>query len=170
MHIGVKKAVAKYLGKEQRHAVARQLGYVDTGRAQSSDLAHRYATHALHHDHIGGAIVPVHLRYQHQIEPLHIAPQLRGTGGLADQIEFIVQVLVEFGHHLARLQALAIGRHPLNPARHHSHQPQIFFYRRQHARAQHLHRHVALPAAAVPENGEVHLRDRRAGYRLAFEG
>ena len=36
--------------------------------AQPLDLADRHAVHALHHDHLGVAVVPVHLRDQHQVQ------------------------------------------------------------------------------------------------------
>ena len=80
------------------------------------DLADRHAVHALHHDHARGAQVPHHLGHQHQVQALHVAPQLRGVGGLAHQVELVVQVDVELGHHLARLQPLAVGATAARPS------------------------------------------------------
>lgn len=45
---------------------------------------------------------PVHPGNQHQIKPGHVAAQLRGTCGLAYQVELVVQVFVEFGSTTSR--------------------------------------------------------------------
>ena len=60
---------------------------------------------------------------------------------------------------------LAVGRQPLDPARHGAHQREVVVDRRQHARPQHLHRDLA----AVFQHREVHLRDRGARHRLGLE-
>ena len=109
VHVGVEKTVAKHLGEENRHTVARQLLDVDTGLAQALHLVDRYALHALHDQHLGRAEIPHHLGDEHQIHALHIAPQLGGVGGLAQHVELVVQIGVELGHHLARLEAFAVG-------------------------------------------------------------
>ena len=74
VHVGVKKPVAKHLGKENGDAIARQLGKVDPGCAQLLDLADGHALHALHHHHVGAAVIPEHLGHQHQVQAVHIAP------------------------------------------------------------------------------------------------
>ena len=89
--------------------------------------------------------------------------------GFAHQVELVVQVFVELGHHLAWLEPLAIGRQPLDPAGHHAHQAQVLVDDRQHARAQHLDGHLAFAALRGPQHRKVHLRDRRTGHRLALE-
>src|SRR3546814_6921270 len=48
MHVGMKKAVAKDLRKENLDACSAQLAGIDTGRFQSFGLADRDAAHALH--------------------------------------------------------------------------------------------------------------------------
>ncbi|MPM69353.1 hypothetical protein SDC9_116298 [bioreactor metagenome] len=115
------------------------------------------------------AEIPENLGNLHKIKPVHIAAQLRGIGGFADQIKLVVQIVVELGHHLQRLQALAVAGELFHPAGHHAHQRHILVDHRQHARAQHLHGHIALVAIAVADHCEVHLRNRRAGHRLALE-
>ena len=165
VHVGVEEAVAKDLGEEDRHAVARQLRDVDAGLAQPVDLADRHAHHALHHDHLRVAVIPQHLGDQHQVQARHVAAQLRRAGGLAHEIQLVVQVLVELRHHLARLQPLAVIREPLDPAGHHPHEAQVLLDDVQHAGPQHLHGDVAGVAAAVLQRREVHLRDRGAGHR-----
>ena len=76
-----------------------------------------------------------------------------------------MQVGVEFGDHLARLQALAVGRQAFDPAGHHVHQRQVFFNGRQHVRAQDLDGDFT----AVRQHRKVHLRDRSAGHGRALE-
>ena len=104
----MEKTIAKHLCEKDGHAVPRQLGNVHTRLAQRIDLADGQAVHALHHDHFLGAVVPNHLGDQDQIQARHVAAQLRGIRGFAHQIKLVMQVLVKFGHHLARLEAFAI--------------------------------------------------------------
>jgi hypothetical protein len=170
VHVGMEEAVAEHLGEEDGDAVARQLGDVHAGLAQALHLADGHAVHALHHHDLGMAEVPEHLGDQHQVQPRHVAAQLRGVGGLAHQVQLVVQVLVELGHHLARLQALAIGRQAFHPAGHHAHEAQVFFDDRQHAGAQHLDGHLALAPPRSRMTCEVHLGNGRTGHRLALEG
>ena len=83
-----------------------------------STLADRHAVHALHHDHVAACSSPSTISgTSSSVEAVHVAAQLRRVGGLAHQVELVVQVLVELGDHLARLQPLAVGRQPLDPAR-----------------------------------------------------
>ena len=50
-------------------------------------------------------------------QALHVVAQLRGVGGLAHQVELVVQVGVELGHHLARLEAPpSVDRRSIQPA------------------------------------------------------
>ena len=165
VHVGMEEAVAEHLGEEDGHAVARQLLDVHAGLAQPVHLADRDARHALHHDHRGGAQVPVHLGHQDQRQVGHVAAQLGGVGRLAHQVQLVVQVAVELGHHVARPQPLAVGRQALDPARQRVQQRHVVVDDVQHARAQHLHGHLA----AVVQRGEVDLRDRGTGHRLGLE-
>ena len=95
----------------------------------------------------------------------HVAAQLRGVGRLAHQVELVVQVLVELGDHLARLQALAVGRHALDPAA-----PSCASAPGPSSIAGSMPGRSTLTAtsrAVLCSDGEVHLRDRGAGDRLA---
>ena len=125
--------------------------------------------HALHDHHLGVAIVPEHLGDHHQVEPLHVAAQLRGIGGLAHQIQFVVQVLVELRHTLPRLESLAIGRQFFNPARHHAHQVQVLFDGAQHVGPQHFDGHFPSGVATVSQSRKVDLGDRSTGDRDAIK-
>ena len=170
VHVGVEKTVAKHLGEENRHPIARQLGNIDPGFAQRLHLADGHAVHALHHHHVGVAEVPENLGHQQQVQPFHVAAQLRGIGGLAHQVQLIVEVGVELGHHFARLEALAVAGELFHPTGHHVHERQVFVDDALHAWAHHLDGHLALVAFAVADGGKVHLRNRGAGHGLALEG
>src|SRR2546425_12867156 len=61
-------------------------------------------------------------------------PAPPGRAQAADQVQLIVQVVVELGHDLAGLEALAVGRQALDPARHHVHQRQVLVDHGLHAR------------------------------------
>ena len=165
----MEKPVAKHLGEENGDAITRQLLQIHPGFAQALDLPHRHAIHALHHQHFGADPVPEHLRHHDQMQIGHVAAQLGGTGGFAHQVQLIVQVLVELGHHLARLEALAVGRQAVYPRGHHADQAHILVDDLQHAGAQHFHRHLALASVLVTQGGEMHLRDGCAGHRLPIE-
>ena len=117
VHVGVEEAVAKHLREENLHARARQLLDVDALLAQRRDLRDRRAVHALHHHHLGRAVVPVHLRHQQQRRVREIAAQLARVGRLAHQIEFVVEVLGELRDDFVRAQALAVGPQKFDQAR-----------------------------------------------------
>jgi hypothetical protein len=108
---------------------------------------------------------PDHLGDQHQIEPLHIAPQLGGVGRLTHQIELVVQVHVELGHHLAGLEAPAVAGQSLDPGGEHPQQREVVVDDLQHAGAQHLDGDLA----AVVQLRKMHLGDRGTGDRLGIE-
>jgi hypothetical protein len=113
------------------------------------DLADGHALHALHHHHVGVA-ESQNISGTAPGPARHVAAQLRGVGGFAHQVQLVVQVGVELGHHLARLQALAVGRQALDPAGHHAHQRQVVVDDLQHAGAQHLDGHLALAPSLAP--------------------
>ena len=121
MHVCMKEAVTKHLGKENGDPIARQLRQIDTRRTQFAYLADRNTPHALHHQHLGLAIVPEHLGDQHQVKARHVAAQLGRISCFAHQVELVMEVFVEFGNHLARLEALAVGRQATHPSGHHAH-------------------------------------------------
>jgi hypothetical protein len=56
----------------------------------------------------GAAKLPDHLGNQHQVQTFHIATQLRGIGGFANQVELIMQMLIELSHHFTRLKTFAV--------------------------------------------------------------
>ena len=117
----------------------------------------------------GRAELPVHLGHQQQIETGEVAAQLAAVGRLAHQVEFVVQVFVEFGDHLARLQALAVGPQTFGPDGDVAQQCEVGVDHRQHVRAQHLHRDGLARVLPGLHLREVHLRDRRARHRHPFE-
>ena len=76
-------------------------------RRRSTWLTGR-AVHALHHHHVVGAVVPVHLGHEEQRRAVEVAPELARVRRLAHEVELVVEVLVELGDHLVRPQALAV--------------------------------------------------------------
>ena len=170
MHVAVKKTIAKHLGEKYRHAITREFFHVHPGIAQALGLTNRHTLHALHHHHIGHAVVPNHFRNHDQIKPRHVASQLGCAGGFAQQVKLVVQVLVKLGHHLARFEALAIFGCAFHPAGHHVHQRQVFFNRRLHVGPQHLDSDfTAFPMTIVWQHREMHLGNGCAGNRCAFK-
>jgi hypothetical protein len=89
------------------------------------------------------APVPVHLGQHQQVGILEVAPQLRAVGGLAHQVELVMQVLVELGHHFARLQAAAVGPQFFQQVGGHLQQRDVVLDDRLDAGAQDLDRHLA---------------------------
>jgi len=165
----MEKAVAEDLREEDLHAVARELVHVDTRGAQLFGVRNAHAVHAFHDEHVRGAPVPEHLRHQQQIRLGEVAAQLAGVGRLAHQIEFIVQVLVELGDHLARLQALGVGPELFHPRGEITHEREVAVDHGQHARAQHLDRHLAAVVRTTAQRREMHLRNRRARHRMMIK-
>ena len=169
VHVRVEKSITKHLREKQGHAIARQLRDIHPRFAQSIHLTDGHALHALHHHHFGVAVIPENFWNQHQVQPLHIAAQLRRIGGFADQIQLVVQVVVKLSHHLQRLQALALIGELLHPARHHVHQGDVFVDHLFHAGAQHLDRDLSLLTIAITHGGKVHLGNRGAGHGCAIK-
>ena len=62
VHVGVKKTIAKHLGKENSDAVTRQLRDVHARLPQSVHMADRQTVHAFHDNHFAGAVIPDHFR------------------------------------------------------------------------------------------------------------
>ena len=165
VHVGVEEAVAKHLREKNLDPGARQHGDIDSLVAQRPDLGDRRAVHALHHQHLGMAPVPVHLGHDQQCRVTEVAPKLASTRRLAQQIEFIVQVLAEFADDFARLEPFAIGPHRLDQPGSGVEQGKITVDDAGDARPQDLHRHLA----AVGQRRKMDLRDRGARHRLALE-
>ena len=139
VHVSMKKAVTKHLREKNRDAISGKFFHVHASIPQALCLAYGHAVHALHHHDIGHAIVPVHLGNHDQIQALHIAAQLRGVGRFSQQVQLVMQVFVELGHHLAGFEPLAIGRSALHPTGHHAHQRQVLVESLDHIGPEHLH-------------------------------
>ncbi len=169
VHVRMEKAVAEHLREEDLDAFARELRNIDASRAQRIDLADRHADHPLHHEHARRAELPVHLRHEQQIEPDEIAPQLAAVRGFAHQVEFVVQIFVEFGDDFARLQPFTVGPQALRPDSEVAQQRQVGVDHGQHVRPQHFDRHRLASMRARLHLREVHLGDRRARHRNALE-
>ena len=138
--------------------------------AQAVDLADRHAVHALHHDHLGVAVVPEHLGDQHQVQALPCCgaagprwpPRAPGRARRAGTCRI---------RPPPRAASGACRRPTGN-----STQPAIMRIRlRSFSITCSMPGRSTFtatsrsPAVAVLERGEVHLRDRGAGHRLALE-
>lgn len=80
-----------------------------------------------------------------------------------------MQILVELSDHLARLQALAVRPEPFDPPRQIAQESEIAVDYAKHVRAQHLDGNLFARMLAFANTREVHLSNRRAGYRRALE-
>ena len=132
---------------------------------QGVDLRDRRAAHALHHHHALRAQVPVHRGHEEQRRAGEVAAELARVRRFAHQIELVVEVARELGHHLARLEAAAFGPPALGERRAGLEQREVAGDRRLDARAQHLDRDLG----AVVQPAEMHLGDRGACHGLRFE-
>ena len=169
MHVGVKKPIPKYLCEKDHDAIARQFGNVDACRTQTFQLRNGHTIHALHYHHFGMAEIPEHLGNQHIFQFRHVAAQLGCIGSLPHQVEFVVQVFVELGHHFARLESLAISRQVLDPPGQHRHQRQVLLDHATHRGTQYLDGDFAHLTLAIQYRGEMHLGNRCAGHRRLVE-
>ena len=154
VHIGVEKAVFEHLGEEDFHAIARQPFQIHAAPLQLGHFGNRRAVHPLHGHHAFAAIVVIYLRHAQHGAAAEIAPDLAGIGCFAQQIELVVQIFVELGHHFARAQAFAVGQQLFNQPRGGAHQGQILLDHRLQIRPQHFHRH----RLAAKQPRAVHLR------------
>ncbi len=70
----MEEAVAEYLGEEYFHAALGEHFHVGTLVGEGRHVGYRDAVDALHHQDLGPAPVPVHLRHIHQLGAFEIAP------------------------------------------------------------------------------------------------
>src|SRR3546814_3385646 len=68
-----------------------------------------------------------------------VTPQLTAIGCLTDQIELVMQVVIELGHDLSRLQAAPVGGQALDQAGQHAQQGKVFLDDLAHARRSEEH-------------------------------
>ena len=117
VHVGVEEAVAEHLREEDLHAALGELLEVDARGIQRRDIGYRDAVDALHHEHVASRVVPVHLGHVEQVRVEEVAPQLRGVGRLALQVELVEHDLLVVAYHLDRAQAPPVGMEALEPVR-----------------------------------------------------
>ena len=168
MHVGVEEAVAEDLGEKDLDTGAGQARNVHAFFTQRVDLRNHRAVHAFHDHHAGGAPVPVHFGQDQQVGTLEVAPQLRAVGRLAHQVQLVVQVFVELGDYLARLEPPAIRPDGFQQVGGNLQQGDVMLDHGQDAGAQDLHRDFAA-AVLLVQYREMHLGYRGRGHRLALE-
>ena len=139
------------------------LANVHAGVAQPLDLADRNAVHALHHDHVGVAEVPVHLGDHHQVRARPCCgaagrrwpPRAPGPARRAGTCRTRPPPRAASG---AGRRPRALSTQPAIMA----HQRQVLLDHRQHARAQHLHGDLAqVPPVSIAAWRSAPARSRR---------
>ena len=108
MHVGVKKIIPKDLREKDFDPVFGQPLEVHAGRLQAVNILDRDAGHQLQREHIALGQLPVDPGHVITRLAPEIAPELRGVGGLAFQIEFIQQGLFKLLDHAGKTQRPAL--------------------------------------------------------------
>jgi hypothetical protein len=127
------------------------------------DIGYRDAVDALHHEHVASRVVPVHLGHVEQVRVEEVAPQLRGVGGLALQVELVehgllvTRVSPRPGAGAARLDGSARASAPACRA---GGGPRRIVRSTMPGRIT-----FTTTLAAIEQRGGVHLRDRGRGER-----
>ena len=120
------------------------------------DVADRGAVDALHDHDVRAGQLPVHLRDIQGLAAQPVAPQLRGVGRFALEVELVEDGLLVLRHHLHRAQALALLPVALGQVGDDVEEPDVPADDLVDPRAQDLDHHLA----AVLEAGGVDLGDR----------
>ena len=131
----MKKTIAKHLREKYFDAVTRELFDVDPGLTQLVNLVDRRGMQSLHHHHVLLAPIPMYLGHVKQRRSGEVTSQLRAIGGLLDQIQLVMQILVELGHHFSRLQSTTVTAEFFDPSCKHGQQRQIALDHRLNVRA-----------------------------------
>ena len=166
VRIGVEEVVAEHLLVEHAHALGGERLAVDAGRVQRGDVVRRDAAHALHRHRALRRVRPDHFRHVQIGRPGPVAAQQAGIAGLALQVEFGGQRVLDLGHDLARADLVRVGMRAFDDGGDALQQRDVAGDLAADVRAQHLHHHLA-PAR---QRGGVHLRDAGRRQRRGVEG
>ena len=109
VHVGMEETVAEHLGEEDFHTAFGQQFHVGALVGEGCQVGDGNAVNTLHDQHLGAAQVPVHLRHIQLLGAGKVTPQLAGVGGLAQQIEFVVDGFFVVADHFHRPQAAGFG-------------------------------------------------------------
>ena len=109
MHVGVEEAVAEHLGEEDLHAGARERRDVDALLPSSSAPARSACRACAPSPSLAARRSPSTPRAPAAAASPRSCAELARVRRFAHQVELVVQVPGELGHHLARLQAPALG-------------------------------------------------------------
>ena len=165
VHVGMKETVAERLGEKYLDAMVCELAHVHAGALQRRDVADRNTGNAFHGHHVRAGEIPVDFRHIQQRGSLEVGAQAAGVGGLAHQIQFVMDGLVVFVYHLARTQAPHRRRITFGKTRERVEQSQIALNNLLDTGTQHLDRDLG----AVLQHRVVHLRHGGGGDRLGVE-
>ena len=104
MHVRMKETVTENLGKEDPPPPLCERLEIDALTLELRHIADGDTIDTLHDHHLAATKRPIDLGHIKQIGILKVAPQLRGIGRLAQQIEFVKDGLFVFRYHLPRPQ------------------------------------------------------------------
>ena len=114
VHVGVEEIVAKHLREEDVRRRSRPAAEVHAQRAQLVDVADRARRGCAPSPSRRAAQVPVHLGHVAAASAGEVAPQLRGVGRLAHQVQLVEDGLLVFAR---RPRPGAGGAPPASSAR-----------------------------------------------------
>ena len=165
VHVGVEEAVTEHLGKEDFDAAFGQFLHVSALVCEGGQIGHWNAVDPLHHQHLVATPVPVDAGDIQQLGALEVAPQLRGIGGFAVQVQLVEDGLFVILDHLDRAQTTTIGRNALQQACGQKQPLDILIDGFANTRTNHLDHHLT----AIFQAGSVDLGYRGGGQRLVAE-
>ena len=165
VHVGMEEVVAEHLGEEYLHAAHAEHAQVYAGASQLVDMVHRYAVDALLYQHVPARVVPVDLGDVQHGAVLEVAPQQGAVGGLAHQVQLVVDGLLVLLDHLHRAQPAGLAGIAPRHARDGIQQRDVALDGLLDPGADHLDHHLA----AVVQARGMHLRDRGGGQRPGVE-
>ena len=100
VHVGVKKAIPKYLSEKDLHAALGKQLDIYLLLLERRNIAYRHAIYPFaDHDLLAGER-PVHFGYIDQVTRFKVASQLRRVSRFTLQVEFAVNDAVIFSHNL----------------------------------------------------------------------
>ncbi len=161
MQVGVKDAVVQGLGQEGADQVVGQDLAVQAGLLESGRLRQRQAFGPGQGQHPLADTVPDHLGRMHVAVAGHDLGQFGGAGGLEPEVQFQLQRAGDGGGQGLRLQPARLGPQPAGEARGQGQGADVPEDPPLHARAQHLHGHLA----PVQQVGRMGLGQGGGGHR-----
>jgi len=163
--VGVEEVVAEHLLVEHAHALGGQRPAIDAGSVERADVVGRNAAHALHRHRAFGGVRPDHFGHVQVGRVGPVAPQQAGVAGLALQVEFRRQRVLDRGDDLAWTDLVGVGVCAFDDGGDAFQQRDVAGDLLADVGAEYFHHDLA-PAG---QRGGVHLGDGRGGERGGVE-